>query len=223
MKRLFAILALCAAAGVAGAARADQGSIQLIAGGALVSAGNPLPVQLKSGSSAIGIVGNAGAILDAPLGASTAPIDGLAVLCQYNSSLPTLASGQTAAVQCDPVGRPYVVSIGVGATPFKLIAANSTNSTNIKASGGQIYHMDLSNNSATPAYLKLYDSATAPTCGSGTPVSRIMLPANTTISPEIATGISFANGIGLCLTGGIADADTTAVAASTYLVNIVYK
>ena len=45
------------------------------------------------------------------------------------------------------------------------ILANTTNSTNVKATFGQAYVIRASNNGATIAYLKLYDKATAPTCG----------------------------------------------------------
>ncbi len=82
------------------------------------------------------------------------------------------------------------------------------------------------NNSGTIAYLKLYNKATAPTCGTDTPVDHFMVPGLTGGSGLIfssAMGEAYGTGIGWCLTGGIADADTTAVAASAYLVTIGYK
>lgn len=107
------------------------------------------------------------------------------------------------------------------------VMANSTNSTNVKASAGQIYSVQTGNISATvPAYLKLYDKATAPTCGTDTPVKRIVIPANSLgggNNVSIPIGWQFTSGIGYCVTAGIADNDTTAVAASTVIVNIGYK
>lgn len=114
-----------------------------------------------------------------------------------------------------------------GTTNYSLIAANSTNSTLVVSGVHAVQSVLLANNSANIAYLKLYDTGSAPTCGSGTPVARYMIPgassggAGSNIS--IALGAAFSSGIGFCLTGGIADADTTAVAASAYLINITYR
>lgn len=113
-----------------------------------------------------------------------------------------------------------------GLIPFSAIAANTTNATNVKSTPGQIYNLQVFNNSAVIAYLKLYDSATAPTAGSGTPKKRYLIPANTSGTGLVIAfdnGENFANGIGFCLTGGIADADTTAVASNAFLINMDYK
>jgi len=106
------------------------------------------------------------------------------------------------------------------------IAANTTNATSVKATFGQVYAIDVSNNSANLAYLKLYDKASAPTCGTDTPVARFLVPATAAggrIQVSISAGLAFGTGIGYCLTGAIADNDTTAVAASAYIVQIGYK
>lgn len=66
---------------------------------------------LASGSNTIGkvdILGNAGSSLDASLSAATAPSNGIATLGQYNSTLPTLSSGQTVANQVDSSGRSII-------------------------------------------------------------------------------------------------------------------
>lgn len=110
-----------------------------------------------------------------------------------------------------------------GTLVSSAIMAATTNATLVKSSAGQVYNISLTNNSATVAYLKLYNSATIPTAGAGTPVFRLMIPANTTIGLSLDSGLSFTNGIGYTVTGGIADTDVTAVAASVYIVNIIYK
>lgn len=112
-----------------------------------------------------------------------------------------------------------------GATPTGNIAANNTTAVVVKASPGTLYGVQLGGIGAAPAYLKIYN-ATSATCGSGTPVKRLIIPAaataangggsNITFGP---VGVAFSTGITYCVTTGITDADTTAPAASTYLVN----
>ena len=114
-----------------------------------------------------------------------------------------------------------------GTSNHSLIAAASTNATNVKASAGTLYEISVYNNSANIAYLKLYNSASAPTCGAGTIVARYLIPGAASggagSNVVIPLGKSFSTGIAYCITGGIADADTTAVAASAYIVNMTYK
>ena len=119
---------------------------------------------------------------------------------------------------------------GGGDTAYSLIVANNTTGISIKGTAGSVYSLQLGGIGAVPVYVKLYDSATAPTCGSGTPVARFILPSASTAANGAGSNIefgvggrAFVNGIGLCVTAGIADADTTAPAASTYLVNMGYK
>lgn len=114
-------------------------------------------------------------------------------------------------------------------TPFKLIAANSNNATSLKASPGRIEGIELGGIGAAPAYLKLYDKASAPTCGTDTPVKVLIIPAAATAANgavnnvTIPDGFSFLVGIAFCVVTGIADADNTSVAAATYIVNIDYR
>lgn len=122
-------------------------------------------------------------------------------------------------------GQLKVNSTG-GATPTGNIAANNTTAVVIKASAGTLYGVQLAGLGSAPAYLKIYN-ATSATCGSGTPVKRLMIPAastaalgagsNVTFGPM---GVAFGTGITYCITTGITDADTTAPAASTFLVNL---
>lgn len=116
-----------------------------------------------------------------------------------------------------------------GATPFHLVAANSQNASVVKASAGIVYAYQTSNNSATPAYLKFYDTASSPTCSSTTVKKTVIIPANSSSlgggnNAAIAVGVGFSSGIAICVTGGLADNDTSSVAAAnTVVVNIDYK
>ena len=104
------------------------------------------------------------------------------------------------------------------------IAANNTTAIVIKSTGGTVYSVDAFNNGGTIAYVKLYNATTA-TCGSGTPMARYMIPFGATSSGggfnvSNINGDAYANGVVMCITTGIADSDTSAPAASTYIINV---
>jgi hypothetical protein len=115
------------------------------------------------------------------------------------------------------------------ATPFHLIAANSDNSTNLKPRSGMVMGVQLAGLGSAPAYLKLYDKATAPTCGTDTPFKTLIIPAASTAANgggsnvSVALGINFNKGLGICVVTGIADSDDTSVAASTFAINVDYE
>lgn len=111
-----------------------------------------------------------------------------------------------------------------GCTPYKLTSAASTNGQNVKASAGQVYGVVALNLGTSVAYLKLYNKATAPSPGSDTPVQTYPIPSNEGgLSLQFPAGLAFGTGIGIAITGGAADNDTTAVAAGEVLVNLQYK
>lgn len=109
------------------------------------------------------------------------------------------------------------------------IAANNITAIVIKSTGGNVYSVDAFNNSTTIAYIKLYNAvSTSVTCGSGTPQARYMIPFGSSSSGggfniSNINGDSYGLGIVLCITTGIADNDTSAPAALTYIVNVHYK
>ena len=116
-----------------------------------------------------------------------------------------------------------------GASPTGNIGAANTTAVVVKSSAGTLIGAQLYNIGTVPAYLKIYNATTA-TCGSGTPVKRLMIPvastntngagSNVTFGPA---GIALGTGITYCLTLGITDADTTAPTASTVIVNLDWK
>lgn len=110
-----------------------------------------------------------------------------------------------------------------GLTKFTLQAAASTNATNVKASAGTVYNVSAFGISATPAWVTFYDTAGVPTCGTGV-VWQTVVPGVATGAggiSDIAAGLSFSTGIGICVTTGIAGSG--AVAANTFVLNIGYK
>lgn len=113
------------------------------------------------------------------------------------------------------------------ATSCSLQSAASTNSTNCKASAGNIYHIEAINTTSTIYYLRLYNLASAPTCSSSTGFVRsIPIPHNSGngagFESEMGVGESYSTGISFCLTGGGSSTDNTNAATGVYL-NINYK
>jgi hypothetical protein len=85
-----------------------------------------------------------------------------------------------------------------------------------------LYGIDTSNLSPNTAWIKLYNAATA-TCGSGTPVSRTMIPSSTVAMFPLVNGDAYGNGITMCVTAGYADSDTTNPANNEFVVNLHWK
>jgi hypothetical protein len=105
------------------------------------------------------------------------------------------------------------------ATPLIINSAASTNGQLVLTGTSGLQALFASNTGAGAAYVKLYNKATAPTVGTDTPAMIITVPAAVAGVPgekEITPGFNgyrFALGLGLAITGGAADSDTTAVAA----------
>jgi len=117
-----------------------------------------------------------------------------------------------------------------GLSISRTLSAASTNSTNAKGSAGQVYGWYIVNTSAALKYVKLYNKATAPTCGTDTPVITLAIPAASATgiagagsNVDFSGGIAFSTGIGYCITGAVADNDTTAVASNDVILNLFYK
>jgi hypothetical protein len=121
---------------------------------------------------------------------------------------------------------PVNIADDAGLSMHKLISANTTNATSVKASAGKVYSIQVFNNNASQRFFKFYDKATAPTVGTDTPVKVIAIPGNTSGSGAVLAwgrGLTFANGVAYALTTGVADSDTNAVAANEIVVNVDYK
>lgn len=197
-----------------------------------------LAAASASGVQKVGIVGNAGSAMDVAIGGATAATDALQTAGVYNSSPPSLSSGQGAALQLNSAGQLLVACTGCsaastvslvpeatgGLTAKHFVAAASDNATNLKASAGQVYSIDGYNNAAYPVYFKLYNSASSPTgCGATGLFKVVGLQAGTQHTLQSEEGWALGTGIGYCLTKGIADSDDTAVLLSDAVVDIGYK
>lgn len=106
------------------------------------------------------------------------------------------------------------------ATSSKLISAASTNLTSVRNSATNLGLLMAHNTSGSLRYLKLYNKASAPVLGTDVPLMVIPLPPNGAAQiPIPAAGVRFSTGFALAITGGMADADATAIGANEVVVN----
>jgi hypothetical protein len=105
------------------------------------------------------------------------------------------------------------------ATPYILNSLATTNGALILTGTSGLHAFYATNTGATVAFVKLYNKATAPTVGTDVPAMIIPVPAAVSGVPGVATlpighnGFRFALGLGIAITGGVADSDTTAIGA----------
>jgi hypothetical protein len=183
-----------------------------------VSSVNPMPVNVVSGGippSTDGSTFTAG---------TTAGLPALAV---YNDGLANLTAGQQAAARIT-TDRQLMVTIGAssteGWTPATISSvAGAVVAGQIKASGGKIGTLSLTNNGTTWAYFKAWDSAALPSLGSSVPSANYGIPPNGGNNPTLGAGLQFANGICLAITGGPAKLDTTPVGADQVQINLGFN
>jgi hypothetical protein len=121
-----------------------------------------------------------------------------------------------------------VVMPTAGLTHFDAADA-STNSTNILNAAGTIYHYSLSNTTTTIYYLRMYNSASAPTCSSATGfVESIPIPPAGAAGQAggreriMNIGQAFTTGISYCITASSGSTANDAAAAGVF-VTILYK
>lgn len=130
-------------------------------------------------------------------------------------SMPTVTINSPAVYESPSTTAGGYTSLG------KLIAAATTNATAVKTSAGVLGILVATNVSAAVKYLKLYNKASAPTVGTDVPVHVFPIPAGGMLQlTDLKT--RFTTGIALAITGGVADTDTTAVAANDVVVNWEY-
>jgi hypothetical protein len=105
------------------------------------------------------------------------------------------------------------------ATPYILNSVAGTNGALILTGTSGLHAFYATNTGASVAFVKLYNKATAPTVGTDVPAMILPVPAAVGGVPGVCTlpigfnGFRFALGLGIAITGLVADTDTTAVAA----------
>lgn len=149
---------------------------------------------------------------------ATEPIPG----AQVSASQPVSATLAAASVVAGAFQRAVSATTNGIITFHHLISAASTNATSVKASAGTIANIELTNNSASMKFFKLYNKASAPTVGTDTPILTLGIPANGVRSFVPPVEWRLATGIAYAITGAPAVADVTAVALNDVAVSIGY-
>lgn len=120
-----------------------------------------------------------------------------------------------------PVSGTVTVTNPAGTT-YNVVTTASTNSAVVKATAGMLYEITISNPTATAAYVKLYNKATAPTVGTDVPVFTQAVAAGATVALSFGqVGKRFATGIGIACTAAAAATDT-GVSVAGIQINATY-
>jgi hypothetical protein len=124
-----------------------------------------------------------------------------------------------------PMGLLPLPKTGIALTHVDSLATN--NSTLIFASTAtrpviSVFGFNAINTNATTAYLKFYNKATAPTCGTDIPKLVFQLPQNVPVTKAFLMGIPFDLGIGICIVANVISTDNTA-ATTGISVDIAHK
>lgn len=102
-------------------------------------------------------------------------------------------------------------------------SAASTNATSVKSAAAILYNVVAFNTTGATVFLKVYNKATAPVAGTDTPVLTLPIPAGG-LALDVPGGLDLSAGLGYALTAGVADADSTAVAAGAVIgLNLIYR
>lgn len=97
--------------------------------------------------------------------------------------------------------------------PIKLLSTASTNANLVVAGNVLLKSGYVGNTSAAAVFLKLYNKATQPVCDTDVPKWTIPVAVGGNAPLPLGDGLMFPLGLGICITGAIADNDTTVVAA----------
>lgn len=181
---------------------------------ALVNTLNPLPVSVIGGgvpASSDGASFTAG---------TTQGLVGLGV---YNDGLSPLTSGQMGSPRISP-SRQVLVALGAsqtdGWTMSGAVAPATPVAVQLKSSAGKIGSIVAGNTDTNWTYLKIFDTASAPTLGTTAANWSIPIPPGSGNNPPLIGGIQFLNGCYWAVTGGPAFADNTAITANKTTVNL---
>lgn len=136
----------------------------------------------------------------------------------YTSGTATLEYTTVTTGNLNPTGNSQAVSGTVTAnqgtlatgTNYSLVTTASTNLAVVKSTNGNLFELTASNPTATPAFVKLYNKATAPVLASDVPIMTLPVPASGFVAfAPGGQGKRFAAGIAIAVTGAIAATDAT--------------
>lgn len=148
------------------------------------------------------IAGGAGGLTDAELRATPVKVDDDAT----QALLTLIEDGISVALAASAIYR----NLDIDESGASQIA---------KASAGRLIWYFIYNNASSVRFVKVYDKATAAD-ETDTPVLTLAIPAASAANVTIPGGLTFAAGIALRATTGVADNDTGAPGANDVIVNL---
>jgi hypothetical protein len=131
-------------------------------------------------------------------------------------------AGAAGTIAASAFSAHTLASTSGGYSNFHLVSAATTNATNIKASAGQIYAINVHNVAATVLYLKFHNTAGTPTAGASV-VYTVAVQSDVPREIVFPHGLVFSTGIGITTVTGITDASAVAVGASELVIDVSYK
>lgn len=223
----FAVQATCTNAGTFAVQAAQSGTWNIGTVTTLTSITNAVAVTDNSGTLTV----------DAPVGT---PVfvrlsDGSAAITTLAVSLASVPShavtnAGTFAVQatCTNAGTFAVQETAATSGGTSVTSAiGSLVADEIKGSAGQVYSIDIFNINATPVYVRIYNQIGDPGTGdTANIIWRGIVPGSTAgggLAKVFPAGLVCSTGIGVRITGAIADNDATAITANTIIFNITWK
>lgn len=147
---------------------------------------------------------------------TTQPVSGTVTA---NIGTGSLAAGTNAI---GDVGLQVRANATGAATTSHLVSAASTNAANIKNAAGRVLGWSGVNTTASWQYVKLHNSASAPTAGAGVFLTIAIPPNGVNNMPPTLPGIAFSAGIGRTIVTGSADTDATATTAGAVVFDLFY-
>jgi hypothetical protein len=114
-----------------------------------------------------------------------------------------------------------------GESSYSFLSTAAVQAAEIKGSAGTVYSMQFFNKNAAAMYVRLYNQTGAPAAGdTANIVWRGMIPGNTAGTGYVVQfpkGKAFSTGIGIRVSGAVADNDTTVLGANEVMGNVGYK
>lgn len=172
-------------------------------------------VSLSGGSVTVSGTTNVSVVNANPNGQATSASSAPVVVASDQSSIGVLTKTATTG----------------GLSQSVLVSASGLNGTVVKSTQGTLYGIQVYNSSASIGYLKFFNASSAPSSSTITattqvPVKTVMIPSGTAGAGAVYAlglpGVGFSTGIVYVLTGGIANSDTSGVAATTMVINVDY-
>ncbi len=112
----------------------------------------------------------------------------------------------------------------LGLSGYRVLSTTTTNAASIKATAGRIFNITATNTGASTVFLKLHNSATAPSVGVTAVVRTYALIPNQILQINLTGGDYFSSGIGMSITANYSDTDATVLpTAGQAIVNIHYN